>query len=57
MQFDLTEGRASAGAASLYARANDPVDFATQIATLIADPALRTRLAKLDRTRVMDPLS
>jgi glycosyltransferase involved in cell wall biosynthesis len=57
VQFDLTEGRASAADAALYARANDPVDFAVQIATLIDDPALRTRLGKLGRARVMDHLS
>ena len=32
VQFDLHEGRASAGEAALYARANDPVDFAAKIA-------------------------
>ena len=31
VQFDLKEGRASAGEASLYARRNDPVDFADKI--------------------------
>ena len=31
VQFDLTEGRFSAQEASLYARANDPVDFANRI--------------------------
>src|SRR5262249_59079280 len=31
VQFDLTEGRVSAGKASLYARRNDPVDLAQKI--------------------------
>ena len=57
VQFDLTEGRVSAGAASLYARANDPVDFAQQIARLIDDPALRRQMGKLGRARVLDHLS
>ena len=57
VQFDLTEGRVSAGEASLYARANDPVDFAQQIARLIEDPALRARMGKLGRARVLDHLS
>ena len=56
VQFDLTEGRASAAEASLCAHGNDPVDFATRIAVLIADPALRARLGKLGRARVMDQL-
>ena len=46
VQFDLTEGRASAGEASLYARANDPVDFAAKIATLIDNPACAAKWAR-----------
>lgn len=57
VQFDLTEGRASAGAASLYARANDPADFAAKLAELIADPEMRARMGKLGRERVLDRLS
>jgi glycosyltransferase involved in cell wall biosynthesis len=56
VQFDLAEGRASAGEASLYARANDAVDFAEKIAVLIADPALRERLGQLGRQRVLEQL-
>ena len=57
VQFDLSEGRASAGEASLYARANDPSDFAAQIARLIEDPALRARLGEIGRARVLEHLS
>jgi glycosyltransferase involved in cell wall biosynthesis len=57
VQFDLTEGRASAGEASLYATANDPVDFAAKIADLIADPAARARMGKMGRARVLERLS
>lgn len=57
VQFDLTEGRASAGEASLYATANDPEDFAARIAALIADPEARRRMGKLGRTRVLERLS
>ena len=57
VQFDLTEGRVSAGAAAVYAKANDPVDFAHQIAALIDDPARRARMGKLGRERVLDHLS
>jgi glycosyltransferase involved in cell wall biosynthesis len=57
VQFDLTEGRASAGDASLYARANDPADFADKIAALIEDPALRAAMGKRGRARVLDQLS
>lgn len=57
VQFDLTEGRASAGEASLYARANDPVDFAEKIAALMADLEMRQRMGRLGRERVMQQLS
>lgn len=57
VQFDLTEGRASAGEASLYARANDAQDFAAKIAQLIEDPEARARMGKLGRARVLDRLS
>jgi glycosyltransferase involved in cell wall biosynthesis len=57
VQFDLTEGRASAGQASLYARANDAQDFAAKIAELIADPEARARMGRLGRARVLDRLS
>jgi glycosyltransferase involved in cell wall biosynthesis len=57
VQFDLTEGRASAGEASLYARANDPVDFAAKIAWLIDRPEERANMGRLGRDRVMERLS
>jgi len=57
VQFDLKEGRASAGAASLYAKSNDPRDFAACIAMLIADPGLRARMGKIGRNRVLESLS
>lgn len=57
VQFDLTEGRASAGEASLYARANDPEDFAACLATLIDDPERRAKLGALGRSLVLEKLS
>jgi glycosyltransferase involved in cell wall biosynthesis len=57
VQFDLTEGRASAEDASLYARANDPLDFAAKIAELIADPEKGREMGRLGRARVFDKLS
>ena len=57
VQFDLTEGRTSAGDAALYARDNDPLDFAAQIARLIDNPALRARLGHAGRARVQEQLS
>ena len=57
VQFDLTEGRASAAEASLYAAANDPADFAAKLAALIDDPEARARMGKIGRARVLDQLS
>jgi glycosyltransferase involved in cell wall biosynthesis len=57
VQFDLKEGRASAGAAALYARPNDPVDFAEKVAELLDDPARRAEMGALGRARVEDGLS
>ena len=54
VQFDLTEGRASAGEASLYAIPNEPHDFAAQIARLIGDPALREQMGRIGEARVRD---
>ena len=56
VQFDLTEGRFSAQAASLYARRNDPVDLAQKIAELLDDPARRAAMGALGRRRVESEL-
>ena len=52
VQFDVTEGRFSAGEASLYARPNDPIDFAEKILSLLEDPQERARRGAIGRTRV-----
>ncbi|MBS0564120.1 MAG: glycosyltransferase family 4 protein [Proteobacteria bacterium] len=57
VQFDLKEGRASAAEASLYARQNDPVDFAEKIAALLDDPAARERMGRIGRERIEGGLS
>ena len=57
VQFDLTEGRASAGVASLYAAPNDPIDFGAKIAALIDRPDDRKQMGRLGRARVMEHLS
>lgn len=53
VQFEVTEGRFSAGEASLYARPNDPADFAAKIAELLADPDRRARMGALGHERVV----
>ena len=52
VQFDLTEGRRSAGEASLYARQDDPADLAARILALLDDPERRARMGRLGRERV-----
>lgn len=57
VQFDLIEGRVSAADAGLYAQANDPIDFARQIAVLIDDPEAGKRMGQIGRDRVLNKLS
>ena len=52
VQFDLTEGRRSAGEASLYARPDDPADLAAKVLELLDDPQRRERMGRLGRERV-----
>ena len=52
VQFDLTEGRFSAAEASLYARPNDPADFARKLCELLDDPERCARMGAIGRARV-----
>lgn len=52
VQFDVTEGRYSAGESSLYAKPNDPVDFAGQLLSLLDDPDARERMGGIGRARI-----
>ncbi len=56
VQFDLTEGRFSAQAASLYARRNDAADLADKIVELLEDPARRRLMGEFGRARVENEL-
>ena len=56
VQFDLTEGRFSAQAASLYARRNDAFDLASKIGGLLDDPAKRKEMGAYGRRRVENEL-
>jgi len=57
VQFDVKEGRVSAGDTSLYAAANDPLDFAHKILELIDDPARREAMGRAGRERFETGLS
>jgi glycosyltransferase involved in cell wall biosynthesis len=56
VQFDLTEGRFSAGEASLYARKNDEIDLAEKIIELLDDPEKRKAMGEFGRDRVVNEL-
>jgi len=56
VQYDLREGRRSAGDASLYARPNDPADLATKIESLLDDAEARTRMGRIGRQRMEQQL-
>jgi glycosyltransferase involved in cell wall biosynthesis len=57
VQFDVTEGRFSASKSSLYARTNDPMDFAEKILTLIDDEQLRATMGAFGLQRVRESLA
>jgi glycosyltransferase involved in cell wall biosynthesis len=57
VQYDLLEGRFSAGDASLYARPNDIRDFASKIEQLLDDPGLRRRMGEWGHDRVVKELN
>ena len=57
VQFDLHEGRVSAGGASLYATRNDAASLASGIVQLIDDPEARTRMGQIGQQRLITTLS
>jgi glycosyltransferase involved in cell wall biosynthesis len=56
VQFALTEGRYSAGHASLYARPNDIRDFGDKLNELLDDPNRRRLMGELGRSRIESEL-
>ncbi len=56
VQFDLIEGRRSAGEASVYARSDDEGDLARQIVALAEDEARRAEMGRLGRRRMEESL-
>ena len=57
VSFELREARVSAGAAAVYARANDVSEFAKLTAQLLDDPAGRARMGEIGMSRVAGSLS
>ncbi len=57
VQFELNEGRYSAGEAALYAKPNDTMDMARKIVELVDSPAKRHIMGRLGRTRIEKELA
>lgn len=57
VQFDLTEGRVSAGEASIYARNTDTDEFGDNIVELLDDPARRDRMGAFGQKRIYGELA
>ncbi|MFW6173846.1 MAG: glycosyltransferase family 4 protein [Elusimicrobiota bacterium] len=57
VQFDLEEGRYLAQGSSLYAKANDEVDFANKILVLLDNENLRKKMGEIGRKRVKEKFS
>ena len=58
VQFDLKEGRFTAGGASLYSKGDDLVaDFADKVLWLLDHPEDRARMGQFGRKRVQESLS
>jgi len=55
--FDLPEHRVTAQNGALYARPNDELEFARQIAVLMDDPERRERMGKEGRKRIESELA
>lgn len=56
VQYDVVEGRRSAGEASLYAQGGDEADFARKILELIDSPEARRRAGQAGRRRMVQEL-
>jgi glycosyltransferase involved in cell wall biosynthesis len=56
VSFDLKETRFSAGKSALYAKPNDPIDFANKILELLADEKKRREMGDYGRKKVEQEL-
>jgi glycosyltransferase involved in cell wall biosynthesis len=57
VQFDLREGRVSAGEASLYAKRNDVAALAEDILKVVDDPVMGARMGEIGQQRFRSALS
>lgn len=57
VQFDVAEGKYSAKQASLYAKANDPIDFANKIIELLENPQMRKSMSEFGKKRIKEKMA
>jgi glycosyltransferase involved in cell wall biosynthesis len=57
VQFDLKEGRRTAGGASLYAKPDDPADMAEKILQLLEDPKKRKEMGIIGYNRIINKMA
>lgn len=55
--YDLPQGHESAGEAALYARGNDPIDFAAKISQLLDSGPTRDRMGAIGRKQIVESLN
>ena len=56
VQYDLLEGKRSAGDASLYAEPDNIQDFATKIEILLSKPDVRLQMGRVGLQRMLEQL-
>lgn len=57
VQFNTTEGRVTAGEASMYIKGNNELDFAETIIELLKDKSKRIKMGEVGWKRIFDKLS
>lgn len=57
VQFNVTEGRVTAGDASIYVKENDEVEFAEAIINLLNNPNKRKKMGQIGQTKIFEELN
>jgi glycosyltransferase involved in cell wall biosynthesis len=57
VQFETTEGKFTAGEASVYIKENDVVQFSNAIIDLLHNPEKRNRMGRIGRKRIEEKLN
>jgi glycosyltransferase involved in cell wall biosynthesis len=57
VQFDVTEGRVTAGESAIYVEKNDVIEFAEAIIDLLNDSEKRRKIGEIGRKRIIEKLN